>query len=62
MTHDCGVTNWLLSPTGYGNIRLSPQRRELSLSVVCAACCHMALVFAVMHLYNSFDRVEKMPN
>ena len=22
--------------------------------VVCAACCHMALVFAVMHLYNIF--------
>ena len=23
--------------------------------VVCAACCHMALVFAVMHLYNIFN-------
>ena len=22
--------------------------------VVCAACCHMALVFAIMHLYNIF--------
>ena len=22
--------------------------------VVCAACCHMTLVFAVMHLYNFF--------
>ena len=25
-----------------------------SWSVVCAACCHMALVFAIMHLYNIF--------
>ena len=25
---------------------------EDSWSVVCAACCHMTLVFAVMHLYN----------
>ena len=24
-------------------------------SVVCAACCHMALVFAVMHLYNILE-------
>ena len=24
----------------------------VSWSVVCAACCHMAVVFAVMHLYN----------
>ena len=23
-----------------------------SWSVVCAACCHMALVFAIMHLYK----------
>ena len=23
--------------------------------VVCAACCHMALVFAIMHLYNIFN-------
>ena len=22
--------------------------------VVCADCCHMALVFAIMHLYNIF--------
>ena len=22
--------------------------------VVCAACCHMVLVFAIMHLYNIF--------
>ena len=22
--------------------------------MVCAACCHLALVFAVMHLYNIF--------
>ena len=30
------------------------QLGEVSWSVVCAACCHMALVFAVMHLYNNF--------
>ena len=30
------------------------QLGEVSWSVVCAACCHMALVFAVMHLYNVF--------
>ena len=24
-------------------------------SVVCAACCHMTLVFAVMHLYNILE-------
>ena len=29
------------------------QLGEVSWSVVCAACCHMAPVFAVMHLYNS---------
>ena len=28
--------------------------REDSWSVVCAACCHMTLVFAIMHLYNIF--------
>ena len=28
------------------------QLGEVSWSVVYAACCHMALVFAVMHLYN----------
>ena len=28
------------------------QLGEVSWSVVCAACCHMALVFAVMHLYK----------
>ena len=28
---------------------------EDSWSVVCAACCHMTLVFAVMHLYNILD-------
>ena len=22
--------------------------------VVCAACCHMALVFAILHLYDIF--------
>ena len=27
---------------------------EVSWSVVCAACCHVTLVFAVMHLYNVF--------
>ena len=28
---------------------------EVSWSVVCAACCHMTLVFAVMHLYNILE-------
>ena len=28
------------------------QLGEVSWSVVCAACCHMTLVFAVMHLYT----------
>ena len=28
------------------------QLGEVSWLVVCAACCHMALVCAVMHLYN----------
>ena len=27
---------------------------EVSWSVVCASCCHMALVFAVMHVYNIY--------
>ena len=27
----------------------------VSWSVVRAACCHMTLVFAVMHLYNIFE-------
>ena len=31
------------------------QLGEVSWSVVCAACCPMALVFAVMHLYNILD-------
>ena len=33
---------------------MAPVQRlgEDSWSVVCAACCHMTLVFAVMHLYN----------
>ena len=31
------------------------QLGEVSWSVVCAACCHMALVFAVMHLYFFFN-------
>ena len=30
------------------------QLGEISWLVVCAACCHMTLVFAVMHLYNIF--------
>ena len=30
------------------------QLGEESWSVVGAACCHMAVVFAVMHLYNFF--------
>ena len=30
------------------------QLGEVSWSVVCAACCHMALVFAVTHLYDIF--------
>ena len=30
------------------------QLGEVSWSVVCAACCHMTLVFAIMHLYNIF--------
>ena len=30
------------------------QLGEVSWSVVCAACCHMALVFAVMHIYDIF--------
>ena len=28
LSHVYGVTNWLLTLTGYGNTRLSPQRRE----------------------------------
>ena len=32
----------------------SVQQLEVSWLVVCAACCHMALVFAVMHLNNFF--------
>ena len=30
------------------------QLGEVSWLVVCAACCHMTLVLAVMHLYNIF--------
>ena len=30
------------------------QLGDVSWSVECAACCHMALVFALMHLYNFF--------
>ena len=33
------------------------QLGEDSWSVVCAACCHMTLVFAVMHLYNIFLKI-----
>ena len=32
----------------------SQQLGEVSWSVVCTACCHMMLVFAVMHLYDIF--------
>ena len=28
------------------------QLGKISWSVVCAACCHMALVFVTMHFYN----------
>ena len=31
------------------------QLGEDSWSVVCAACCHMTLVFAAMHLYNILE-------
>ena len=31
------------------------QLGEVSWLVVCAACCHMTLVFAVMHLYNILE-------
>ena len=31
------------------------QLGEDSWSVVCAACCHMTLVFVVMHLYNILE-------
>ena len=31
---------------------LVEQLGDDSWSVVCAACCHMELVFAIMHLYN----------
>ena len=31
---------------------LVEQLGDDSWSVVCAACCHMALVFAIMHLYK----------
>ena len=30
------------------------QLGDVSWSVVCAACCHMALVFVVRHLHNFF--------
>ena len=33
---------------------LVEQLGDDSWSVVCAACCHMALVFAIMHLCNIF--------
>ena len=33
---------------------LVEQLGDDSCSVVCAACCHMALVFAIMHLYNFY--------
>ena len=31
---------------------LVEQLGDDSWSVVCAACCHMALIFAIMHLYK----------
>ena len=31
------------------------QLGEVIWLVVCVACCHMALVFVVMHLYNILD-------
>ena len=39
---------------------LVEQLGDASWSVVCAACCHMALVFATVHLYkkNSFHIVS----
>ena len=33
---------------------LVEQLGDHSWSVVCAACCHMAQVFAIMHLHNIF--------
>ena len=33
------------------------QLGELSWLVECTACCHMALVFAVMHLYNITKKI-----
>ena len=42
---------------GDGHFCMAPvwQLGEESWTVVCAACCHMTLVFAVMHLYNIFS-------
>ena len=37
------------------------QLGEVSWSVGCAACCHMALVFAVMHLYIFFLLLLSIP-
>ena len=34
---------------------LVEQLGDDSWSVVCAACCRMALLFAIMHLYNIFS-------
>ena len=31
------------------------QLEEVSWLMVCAACCRVALVFAVIHLYNIFE-------
>ena len=33
---------------------LVEQLGDDSWQVVCAACCHMALVFAIMHIYNFY--------
>ena len=34
---------------------LDEQLGDDSWQVVCAACCRMALVFAIMHLYDFFN-------
>ena len=50
----CGVTNWLLSLTGYGNNALSPQRRELpghtAGSLQAYRCCSLAVLAATLSL------------
>ena len=34
------------------------QLGEVNWSLVCAACCHMPLDFAIMHLYNNDNNNE----